>query len=396
VKALADQLGLPFFTRELALSAGPGIEARARAARYQALEEMRVEADMAVIATAHTASDQAETVVMRLARGSALRGASAIRAKRGAVIRPMLSCTRKDVEGYLAEQGVAFVSDPMNVDRTYLRTRVRLDVLPVLEQAAGPEAVHQLARFAQLAAEDDAYLERLAREALQKAAVHPGQLDRAQLLALDGPVLRRVLVSLAEQAGAQIDGAALERSLEALARGGTCTLSQGVELRCESGRVRCVATGSVRGCEAQELVEGVDVFDACSGVAFRVGREVGPSTVDQNLTRTAMTSTSASGLRSVGTVGADDELALCDVPMPLRVRHRKAGDRVGTGKLQDLLVDAKVPREQRDRVPLVCDANDRILWVVGFWKLGEAFGRTLFVQAHRGVGPLSAERPGSL
>jgi len=94
VEKLSAELGLSWHTRALSLAAGPGVEARARRARYQALEEIRRAQGLDWIATAHTASDQAETVLMRLARGSALSGAAGILERRGRVIRPLLRCTR--------------------------------------------------------------------------------------------------------------------------------------------------------------------------------------------------------------------------------------------------------------------------------------------------------------
>lgn len=119
VQRLAAELGVPVHTSALALSPGPGVEARARMARYGALEALRHGRGLDVIATAHTASDQAETLLMRLARGCALAGAAGVLERRAdAIVRPLLFATRDEVREYAAATATAWVSDPMNDDRT--------------------------------------------------------------------------------------------------------------------------------------------------------------------------------------------------------------------------------------------------------------------------------------
>ncbi|HXN42029.1 MAG TPA: tRNA lysidine(34) synthetase TilS, partial [Myxococcaceae bacterium] len=165
VRSLAAELGLSFHCRALALADGPSLEARARQARYLALEEIRSEARCDWIATAHTASDQAETLLMRLLRGTSLGGASGIRPRRGRLIRPLLSCSRREVERFLEEQGAAFAVDPMNRDVRFTRARIRAELIPAVVSAGGIEAVSHLAAFASMAAEDAEYLDELAAAA---------------------------------------------------------------------------------------------------------------------------------------------------------------------------------------------------------------------------------------
>src|SRR5678815_5519529 len=98
VRELVRSLGLPFHTERLQLQPGPGVEARARTARYAALDRIARDHGYSAIATAHTADDQAETLLMRLARGSALRGAAAIRAEAPRLVRPLLTIRRSQTE----------------------------------------------------------------------------------------------------------------------------------------------------------------------------------------------------------------------------------------------------------------------------------------------------------
>ncbi|MBI3183030.1 MAG: tRNA lysidine(34) synthetase TilS [Myxococcales bacterium] len=342
VRALASALGLRFHTRKLELSAGPGVEERSREARYRALEEIRRSRGIDFVATAHTATDQAETLLMRLCRGSSLRGAAGILAVRGSVIRPLLEVTRPQIEEFLASSGARAAIDPMNGDRAYARVRVRRDVLPALEAALGPSAVKNLARFAKLASEDDAFLSRLAEEAFAKLSVEGGGLDASGVSHLELPVRRRVVARLIEGAGSAVDGRLIERALGAIDRRGGCTLARGLLLKAQGGVVRCVSVSAPTVASDAELTLLPDhpVEDSRSGLIFEVA------------------ASERSAPLAMGLLGA---------ALPLTVRHRRAGDRVGSRKLQDLLVDLKVRSEDRDLVPLVCDANGRVLWVVGLW-----------------------------
>ncbi|MBL8952743.1 MAG: tRNA lysidine(34) synthetase TilS, partial [Myxococcaceae bacterium] len=158
VVASAKGLGVRAVVKRLKLGRGPGIEERARAQRYAALEAVRRQRRFEQIATAHTANDQAETLLMRLARGTALGGAAAILERRDRVIRPLLFATRPQVVAWLKAQGARWHEDPMNADTTLLRTRVRARVLPALEKATDGRVALRLARFARLASDDDALL----------------------------------------------------------------------------------------------------------------------------------------------------------------------------------------------------------------------------------------------
>ncbi|HEX8699451.1 MAG TPA: tRNA lysidine(34) synthetase TilS [Myxococcaceae bacterium] len=348
VGRLAARYGLMCHVRSLGLQAGAGMEARAREARYAALEALRLEYGLAAVATAHTASDQAETVLMRLARGTSLRGAAGILPQRGSVVRPLLECTREQVEAFLREQGQGFVVDPMNADRELFRARVRHDVLPVLSRAAGYAVTERLASFARLAAEDDALLSELADAAWRRLALADGSLDAVGLRALEPPLKRRVLARLLAQAGAVVDEATLGRVLEAVAQGRPATLSGGLQLRAAGGSVRCVRLQ--RSFEPAVLVlNGDDATGTLEGTGWRftVSRKPAPP-------RGALVLPLPAG-----------------TPWPLTVRTRRPGDRVhgprGSRKLQDLFVDLRLPAERRDLYPVVVDAGGQLLWVPGLW-----------------------------
>ncbi|MBL8940632.1 MAG: tRNA lysidine(34) synthetase TilS [Archangium sp.] len=224
VRAWAAKQGVPFHTRALGLLPGAGLEARARAARYDALHEIARERGLTTIVTAHTASDQAETVLMRLTRGAAGRGARGVQAQRDdGLLRPLLFATRADTERYVRELAVSVAKDPMNDDRSFLRVRLRHEVLPALEQAVGPHAIPAMARFARYAAEDDAWLEAEAAIAFERTRTSLG-LDRLAFRSLGRPIRRRVLALWFETLALPVDAHHLEDALEAIDEGRTATL----------------------------------------------------------------------------------------------------------------------------------------------------------------------------
>lgn len=242
VERIAGGLGLRCHRVTLSLEAtGTGVEAAARDARYAALERVRQAAGLDVIATAHTASDQAETLLMRLARGAALGGAAAILEARGdRVVRPLLFATRAEVEAYVAAFGLTPVRDPMNEDPSLLRTRIRQGALPALSAAAGFDVQPALARFARLAQEDDELLSRDAEVAFQRCVFADGSLDRPAVSALRLPIRRRVVARLLEAAGVPVDAAAIDDAVLAIGSGGTVTLPRDSLLTCANDRVRVV------------------------------------------------------------------------------------------------------------------------------------------------------------
>lgn len=153
VARLAQQLNCDFRAETVQVQPGPNLEARARDARYAVLP--------ADVMTAHTADDQAETMLLQLLRGAALTGLAGMRA---GVRRPLLRLRRRDTVALCAQVGIDVVHDPMNHDPQFTRVRVRHDVLPLLDDVAGRDMVAVLARQAELWRDDDDLLERLAAD----------------------------------------------------------------------------------------------------------------------------------------------------------------------------------------------------------------------------------------
>ncbi|MFG2110569.1 tRNA lysidine(34) synthetase TilS [Micromonospora chersina] len=183
-----------------------GPEAAAREARYAALVAAARRHDAAGVLLGHTRDDQAETVLLALARGAGPRGLSGMPARRELdgvpLLRPLLDVPRDDTREACAALGLTPWADPHNVDPVYARSRVRADLLPALVEALGPGVVGNLARTARLLAADTAALDDLAAAALTEVRAAEGGLSVEGLAALPAAVRTRVLHAWARELGA--------------------------------------------------------------------------------------------------------------------------------------------------------------------------------------------------
>ncbi len=351
--------GLPVRIERVKVEHEGGLEAAARLVRYQALERLADETDCQWIATGHTASDQAETVLLRLGRGAGARGAGGILERRGRVLRPMLNVSRREVLDFLQQRGAKpLVNDPSNQDLTRARNRIRHQVLPELRFALGDGVERALARFARFAREDEAVLAQLANL--------PNPAPRNAVSGLPAAIQRRWVRKACESLGHKPNAVELLTATTFLAR---CAHKR-TELRVELGRkieIRCerdqfvVAKAKPASKQASkavsaplvELVPNQTVSLDWAGLQLRLS-EAAPAVAKGSM-----------------------ELALPQqVAMPLRVRPRLPGDRItplggGSRKLKRLLIDEGVPREQRERLAVVTDALGNVLWVVGL-RVAEA------------------------
>jgi len=339
VEAWARERGLAAATAKVIVEREGGLEAAARKARYEALERLADELEAHWIATAHTATDQAETVLLRLSRGAGARGARGVLPKRGRILRPFLTVTRPQVERFLAERGEApLVDDPSNQDLGRARNRIRHRVLPELRKAMGPGADRALARFAALARDDEAALATWA---------HGLGDRREELREVPGAVLRRWLRARCEALGLSPNEPQLQSAAKAVHQSGAREVELGRRIVVRAGERVVVAL-----VEKKQHGEAIDL---------PIGAE---RELDWAGLRVALAKVSRAN--AVGKF----ELALpLDVALPLSLRPVLPGDRLqgerGTVRVKRLLVDRKVPRADRSKVLVLVDAHGTLLWVVG-------------------------------
>jgi tRNA(Ile)-lysidine synthase len=334
VRELCSALGVPLTVERVSLGeAGGNLQARARDARYDVAERLAA----GDYAAAHTASDQAETVLYRLAVSPGSRALHGMPARRGRLVRPLLGATREEVREYLRQQGLAWRDDPSNADRRFARARVRHDLLDAL-RSVGPAAERTVAETARQLREEAEVLDAAVADALERLGGGPAV--SASELRRERPAVRRlVLRRLAELAGGELAAGDAERIM-ALGGRGSKSLDLGGGLRAivEYGTLRFNRAPSAA------VPEPVDL-----PVPGRV--RFGDWEVEAS-------------------PGAPADVSVTRVTSPLTVRAWREGDRMqplglgGTKTLQDLFTDRKVPRELRRTLPVV-EAGGEIVWVAG-------------------------------
>jgi tRNA(Ile)-lysidine synthase len=308
VAELCQKLGIPLITeRRIEPMPRGSLQAAARKLRYAFLDRAREQAGADVVALAHTADDLVEGVVLHLMRGCGLAGFRGMPVRRGHYARPMLAVWRSEVRDFLAERGVVTYEDPANSETRFARVRVRTEILPALER------------------DRPGITQRFHAAAIVAARMQ----DRAESVPTDVETLKRLYV----------------------AAGGP-----------EPGLSRKHLKAMLRLAEPGRGGRGVDLP---GGLRFRIvggHMEVVPS-------RSAMARPPRLEVRRCG--GCDDgRAAHLHAGLKLQVGFRRPGLRMrpvggrGTRKLQDIFVDARVPREDRDAWPLVF-AGERLAWVPG-------------------------------
>jgi tRNA(Ile)-lysidine synthase len=404
VQRLAETLRRPLAAEREDVSARARRERRsledaARAARHAGLERARIRFLADVVALGHTRDDQAETFLLRLLRGAGPRGLAGMHPRNGRLVRPLLECRRDDLRAWLADRGIAFVEDETNVDVAIPRNRIRAELLPLLRARFNPRIVETLADEAELAREIWSWLE-------EQAEAFGTDLEVGSLMRLP-PALRRFVLwrAMKEAAGGrpvsfghvnaalgliQSGEGAIDLPGHRLHRNGTRIVlisrslipaegggQQRKRTRKEPGstssftyplpvpgEVVVAESGWVVSARFVDPLEPLDSKELTCSVVMSVNRATGHTN--------APGSSAVVGSGPVALVRSDL------VHGTLAVRNRRAGDRFrpvglnGSRKLQDLFVDRKVARAERDGVPLVVDGEDRIVWVAGF-GIDEAF-----------------------
>jgi len=368
-EAFCNALGIPFASAradvpKISEDLGIGLEEAGRQARYSFFDQALFRLGYELIATAHTRTDHIETVLLNLARGSGLSGLGGIPARRGNIVRPLLPFSREQCRDYCRRHDLWFHDDPSNEDLSFSRARVRHRILAEL-RAINPAADEAIVRLAELAEEEDRFLNGMAAAALEQSEVRPnGPLsfltedceaifDRDKLSGLP-PVLFRRAIRLAVQAV----GAQLDRDQCQIVEHGVANLPKG-SVTAEGGQV---------------AVEWRDE-------AIHI-RQVQPTEpIRYSLTIPGETESVEFGWQFTAFEGSPDgltqERTALDAVLPkqaikgaLYFRTVQPGDVMhpfgfgGTRKLADLLSEAKLTAAARSRLPIVCDLVGPI-WAPG-------------------------------
>jgi tRNA(Ile)-lysidine synthase len=232
-------------TRKVVVTTQSGIEADARDARYEALASCAAQEKATQIFLGHTRDDQAETVLLGLARGSGTRSLSGMAIKNGIYLRPLLGITRAETVAACKEIGIDPWNDPHNGNTEFSRVRVRNEVLPVMEEKLGPGISAALARSALLLRDDADALDEIAQK--EMTTLDPAQLDCEQLAGLARAIRSRILRAAIYAAGAPSGSitadhlAAVEALVTSWRGQGAISLPGGVKVERISGRLSLLA-----------------------------------------------------------------------------------------------------------------------------------------------------------
>lgn len=332
------------YARENAL----GTEEAARKMRYDFLEKTAAELSAGCIATAHTANDNAETMLFNLARGTGLRGLGGIPPVRGAIVRPMLSVTRARAEAYLAERGIPHVDDSTNAHDDYTRNRIRHAAVPVLE-GVNAGFIENAARCAAQLRADEAFLSALAEEHIARHGA-----DAAALAALAEPIAARAAAKLC---GASLSAKHIAAVLRVAAHGGAADIP--------GGRVRR---------EGGALVFGAQERESLPARTVKLGETALP---EAHLTLRCTGKTMAERVHRPFTTFYFSSDKICG---KLYVTARRAGDRLRpagrgcTKTLKQLFMENGVDAARRDAWPVLRDERG-VLAVYGLAVEEEVMAR---------------------
>lgn len=351
-KELCEKLGVELYTETLDIPAlakeeGKTLEQAARDARYAFFGRACEHFSASLVAVAHHMDDQAESILLHLLRGSGLSGLRGMQPKRGNIIRPFFGVRRSDIEAYLRDNGISWCTDSTNLQKDASRNKIRLDLIPYIEQNLNSNIIPRLCSTGELIARDEEYMNEAAEKALEEAKTLSGY-NRFALSALPISLSTRAIRIALKKAGAavDIDRVHVERVLS--------MLTSPTGTHADLPRI-CVWISNDSLCMGQK--QQAEFFS----VPFeKQGKTLVPS-----------------GFFVAQVVEGDiikgNSVAYMDMdtlPDGLVIRPRKDGDRfrpfgsAGSKKLKDFFIDRKVPRDERS-VPCLFFENEA-LFIPGF------------------------------
>ncbi len=379
VSDLAHKLGVPATIERRDVAAyrdqkGGSLEEAAREVRYSFLAEVTRGIGTSKVAVGHARDDHIETVMMHLLRGVGTAGLRGLQprsvlqySENGGqleVVRPLLEVTRQETLDYCQRYNLAPRSDSSNVSLSFLRNRVRLELLPML-RSYNPGVDKALLRLADIAGDDISFIEEQASLLWKELAREEGDviyLDISKMVtsprAMQRQIFRRAVKQLRGNLK-DVEANHIEAMMDFLSKpaGKKLCLPDGLTLSTEYGRlVLALVQASICPLPPLKGISNINIPGETDLPSWRVRADIIQEVVgDDN-----------------GLVASFD---LDKVGKELTVRRRRPGDRFQplgmsqTKKLQDFMVDSKIPRSWRDRVPLICSPK-QILWVVG-WRIDD-------------------------
>ena len=324
------------------------LEEAGRKARYEAFNGLCN--DKSKIATAHNQNDNAETLIFNLSRGSSLKGACGIPYGRNNIVRPILDCSREEIEGYCKENCLSFVTDSTNLSDDYSRNKIRHNVLPVMSEL-NSDFLNKITQFCNDCADIESFLDSYSDKQLNKATISENYYDAFYISSLEKAIATRVLIS----AFNKFSTVTLERHqilalFELLTNGGRLQIKGDIFAEVKQGKLRFFyLTNDLK-------TDSVDNLEIPFEVSFN------NYTIKCELTDCS---------KKINRLSLDNLIDFDKINGKLFLRSRISGDRITlrkrnvTKSLKKLFCEENVPLELRDSIPVLCDENG-VVWVYGF------------------------------
>ena len=369
VSTHAERLNLPISIGEidvpqLSYQQQMSVETAARQARYQFYGGISEQIGATKIALGHHRGDQAESILMNLLRGAGTTGLKGMLPVRdGKFIRPLLDFSRREIEAFIARLGLHPLQDATNLEANVLRNRIRLELIPLLEEGYNPNLQNGLMQTAQLLRAESDYLETVAGEAFEACRIRDGSLDTVVLdrlrfckqhLAVQRRILRLAIRELSDGVGessfSHIES--IRKLIEGQAPNTALNLPNDLQFRRAYNQLHFQKSSP----------SPTDDF------AYQLTVPGGTELPHLNARLVASIETQRCSEFPDGKFAAVFDYDR--IESSLTLRNRRAGDRFqpfgmqGNKKVKDFLIDTKVPQQERERIPILV-SQDEILWVVG-------------------------------
>jgi tRNA(Ile)-lysidine synthase len=355
VKLMVGSADIPAVAQRDGLS----LEVAARTERHGFFRQSLAELDCSRLALAHHQNDRAETVLLNLMRGSGADGLSAMPARDGNIIRPLIRVTRREIDAYCAEKGLEWREDASNADVSIPRNRIRRELLPYMEQYFNPSVVGALARTAEIIEADEAFFAPFVGDVLSYAQedAEGVKIPLAAIQGLHPAVSGRVIRAACALAG-------LERDVES------------VHVRFAQDLLEVGDTGEGADIgQGFRIVRDAEALSVLYPSQLEVTAEVIPLVIPGDTPtpwgtfHSAVLSARPEDWRRHS--GRKQCFSAAKFPPGAVVRTRRPGDSFhplgapGSRKLKEYMIDRKIDRRRRDFIPLLCKGK-RILWVAGY------------------------------
>lgn len=377
VEKTCDNLGVKSFifsydVGKYSREHGITFEEAGRELRYTLFNKVADETGSSKIAVAQNRNDQAETVLMRLIRGSGLEGLTAIDYKReGKIIRPLLDITRKEIEEYCDENNLKPRIDKTNLQTIYTRNKIRLELIPYIEKNFNSRIIDALWRSSNLLRDDGDYLAKAAEEKLKSIRMPRPSNNRSYLIDLNKfnelhiSMKKRVLRRVIKEVKGNLKDIGLKHIESVINLANRKTVGSRIDL---PGHIIIkLGYNSIDVKVNGEFVE--DEIEFCD---FEYKLNIGQITLIKALNASVEAKIV---LRSEINIDKKDKYTVFidynRIKGSLSIRNRRNGDKFkplgmkGTKKLKDYFIDQKIPKERRDKIPILCDEKG-IIWIIGY------------------------------